>query len=86
MFSYGYGGDAEVTRGVLFVEIRINDVSFQFFNCHTQCNDFYNTPDLTETIHMVRENSINEICEFIQQKQNKASLPDSIILCGDFNI
>jgi hypothetical protein len=28
MFSYGYGGDAEVTRGVLFVEIRINDVSF----------------------------------------------------------
>ena len=28
MFSFGYGGDAEVTRGVLFVEILVNEARF----------------------------------------------------------
>lgn len=66
IFSWGHGGDSEVSRGVLFAEIVIGDKKLHAFTTHTQCDSFFGgTPEVVDISMSVRNHSIVEITQFI---------------------
>ena len=81
IFKHSYGEDKLSNKGVLVIDVIINNKRYSILNTHLNADPIFG---FKQKATNVRGKQINQLRSIIRQKKRKDI--NNIILCGDFNI
>lgn len=91
-YSYGIFIDAAVTKGLLYVKIKVKNTYLHLFNTHLQAAYYTDGENLIHMSFLTRKTQIEEMGQYIgkclKENYSKDSYKDGekVILCGDLNV